>query len=256
MREMRMTRSEIASAARSLLQVHHGVYALAELDETGWFMAAALALGPRAAVSHGSGLFLLDLRPFKAGDIDVSVPSRGGRAEREGISIHRRRNGFGVTRRHGIPVTDPTTTLCDAQLPRHELYRALEKADRLGVRVDRDRLRSDVSAVQRAVAGRTRSDTEAAFVLLCHDNGLKVPRVNHYLNGVETDFHWHDSRLVVEVDGFEHHRERDQFNEDRLRGLDHRAAGFEVVRVSADHVYDRPDLVLRALRCAAPAIVR
>jgi very-short-patch-repair endonuclease len=255
MRDMGMSRSEITSVVRGLLQVHHGVYALAEPDETGWFMAAALALGRRAAISHDSALYLLGLRPFRAGDIDVSVPSRGGRAERDGIQIHRRRNDFGVTRRRGIPVTDPTTSLCDAELRRHELYRALEEADRRGLRIDRDRLRGDVSAVQRAVVGRTRSDTEAAFVLLCHDDGLKLPRVNHQLNGIEADFHWRAAGLVVEVDGFEHHRERDQFNEDRRRGLVHRAAGFEVVRVSADHVYDKPGLVLRALRRAAPAIV-
>jgi very-short-patch-repair endonuclease len=52
---------------------------------------------------------------------------------------------------------------------------------------------------------------------------------------------------VVEVDGWEHHRERPQFNDDRYRGLVHRARGWEVIRVSADHVYDEPGLVLGAL---------
>jgi very-short-patch-repair endonuclease len=51
----------------------------------------------------------------------------------------------------------------------------------------------------------------------------------------------------VEVDGFEHHKERDRFNNDRYRGLVHRVNGWEVVRVSADHVYDEPKLVLGAL---------
>jgi very-short-patch-repair endonuclease len=42
---------------------------------------------------------------------------------------------------------------------------------------------------------------------------------------------------------------------DRYRGLVHRANGYEVVRISADHVYDEPQLVLDALvppvACAA-----
>ena len=73
------------------------------------------------------------------------------------------------------------------------------------------------------------------------------PRVNQYLNGFETDFHWPKLRLVVEVDGFEHHKERRNFNSDRHRGLVHRANGWEVMRISADHVHDEPELILDAL---------
>lgn len=79
------------------------------------------------------------------------------------------------------------------------------------------------------------------------DHGLKLPRANHRLNAFETDFHWRDGGLVVEVDGFEHHREREPFATDRFRGLVHRARGFEVIRVNADDVYDRAPLVIRAL---------
>ena len=68
------------------------------------------------------------------------------------------------------------------------------------------------------------------------------------LNGFETDFHWPRDRLVVEVDGFEHHRERPAFNRDRFRGLTHEARGWHVVRMSADDVHDRPRLVEDALR--------
>lgn len=103
------------------------------------------------------------------------------------------------------------------------------------------------SKLQRRVKGRTRSDTEARFLFLLHEHGLELPLVNHHLNGFETDFHWPGRRLVVEVDGFEHHRERRNFNEDRRRGLVHRASGYEVVRISADHVYDEPRLILDAL---------
>ena len=58
---------------------------------------------------------------------------------------------------------------------------------------------------------------------------------------------WPELRLVGEVDGWEHHKERRNFNRDRHRGLVHRKHGWEVVRVSADHVYDAPELILDAL---------
>ena len=80
--------------------------------------------------------------------------------------------------------------------------------------------------------------------------GLPLPRVNRYLNGFETDFHWPELRLVVEVEAFEHHKERRNFNSDRQRGLVHRANGYEVIRISADHGYDQPELIHDALETA------
>ena len=254
MRRMRVERAQIDVVRRQLRRVHRGVYALGDLDELGWLHAAVLALGPGAALARLSALMHYGLRPSAPGDIDVTVARGGGRSARDGIAVHRSCD-LVRTRWRGIPVTTVTQALRDAPLRRHELYRALEQADRLGLPVDRVQLPGDVADLQRRVTGRTRSDTEAAFVLLCHDRGLELPLVNLRLNGCITDFHWHRAGLVVEVDGFEHHRERPQFNEDRLRGLRHRVAGFEVVRVSADHVYDEPDLVVdrRAARRRALA---
>lgn len=97
------------------------------------------------------------------------------------------------------------------------------------------------------MVGCTRSDTEARLLFLLDEHGFPLPQVNQILNGYETDFHWPDRRVVVEIDGFEHHRDKPNFDSDRHRGLVHRAAGFEVIRISADHVYDRQKLVLAAL---------
>lgn len=253
MRRLGVAEPQIAEIARRLRRVHRGVYAGDDLDELGWYLAAALALGPGAAISRLSALMLYGLRPYEARDIDVTVPRGGGRSARVGIVVHRSRD-LRRGRRHGVPVTTPTQALRDAPLKRHELFRALEEADRRALRIDRSVLPGDIAELQRRIRGRTRSDTEAAFVVLCHDHALKLPLVNHRLNGCETDFHWRAAGLVVEVDGFEHHRERPQFNEDRLRGLRHRVAGYEVVRVSADHVYDEPALVVDALLAAAPSL--
>ena len=237
------SKAEVKAGLRGLRRLHRGVCAIADVDELGWFMAAALAMGPSGAISHVSALMLLGLRPFRPGDIHVSYVG-GHRDPRPGLIPHRRR-AMDAGTFDGIPVTSPTQSLVDADLEPHELYRALEEAEG---RYPLTLPPSDVVRLKRAIRGRTRSDTEAAFLWLCHDRRLPLPLVNQRLNGFETDFHWPERRLVVEVDGFEHHRERPQFNEDRRRGLVHAAAGWDVVRVSADHVYDEPALVLAALR--------
>ena len=239
-----LSENQAREALRGLRRVYRGVCALGDLTELGWYMAAALAYGPSAVISHVSALMLLELRPFAPGDIHVSFTG-GGRDRRVGVHPHRRRHMETGTC-HGIPVTSPNQSLRDADLPPHELYRALEQAEKRGYSTS---LPLDaVVRLKQTIKGRTRSDTEARFLWLCHERRLPLPRVNHVLNGFETDFHWPHDRLVVEVDGFEHHRERPAFNRDRFRGLTHEARGWHVVRVSADDVYDRPQLVEDALR--------
>ena len=242
------SRTAIDAGMRGLRRVFRGVCALGDLTERGWFMAAALAGGPGAVVSHLSALQVMDLRPCGPGDIHVTLPKRSGAGHREGIIFHRPVVPPEIWKYKGIPVTSPNQSLRDADLKPHELYRALDIAERRGIPVDlRGLPPSDVVRLKQTIRGRTRSESEALFLWRCHRWGLPLPRVNEHLNGFETDFHWPELRLVVEVDGWEHHRERPHFNTDRYRGLVHRANGYEVVRISADHVYDEPDLILEAL---------
>ena len=246
-----MTKAAAQAALRGLPRPFRGVAALQELDWHGWLMAAALACGPGAAISHLTALQLRGLRPWEPGPIHVSVPRGGGRSRRDGLELHRR-SSLEVSRYEGIPVTSTSQSLLDADLRSHELYRALEEADKRGLRPTLPL--HAIQSLQRKVAGRTRSDAEARFVVLCQEHGLKLPRVNHRLNGFETDFHWRPARLVVEVDGYEFHRERRQFEEDCRRGVAHRIAGFEVIRVSALQVFNEPEKVVAALLAAAPSL--
>jgi hypothetical protein len=207
------SRDEARAGLRGLRRVFKGVCALGDLTELGWYMAAVLALGPGAALSHSSALMVRGLRPFKPGDIHVSVPGAGGREPRDGLRVHRRRNPFETETWARIPITTPNQSLNDAALLSHELYRALEEAERQ--RIPLDLPLSEVVRLKQAVKGHTKSDTEARFLMLLHENGFPLPLVNQLLNGYEADFHWPRDRLVVEVDGWKHHREHDQFNEDR-----------------------------------------
>lgn len=242
--ERGMTRDQVRVALRGLRRVFRGVVAVGDLSELGWYMAAALAMGRTGAISHLSALMLMGLRPYKPIDIHVSHAG-GAREARDGLIPHRRRAPFETWTWAGIPVTTPSQSLRDADLPSHELYRAIEQAQR--ARHDLTLSPDAVVRLKHRITGHTRSDTEARFLFLLHENGFPLPKVNQILNGYEADFHWPDRRVVVEVDGWGHHREKVNFDDDRHRGLVHRAAGFEVVRISADHVYDRPRLILAAL---------
>jgi len=245
LRQLNLAAGEIKAALRGMWRVHRGVCAVGDLTELGWFMAAALAGGPGAAISHISALMLLGIRPHQPGDIHVSVPRGGGRAARGGLVIHRRQDlDVGISQ--GIPVTSPTQSLLDADLEPYELYRALEEAEarhyHLSLPLDA------VVRLQQTIDGRTRSDAEARFILLCHEHRIEPPLVNRRVNGIEADFHWPRAQIIVEVDGWEFHKERSQFEEDRRREIVHATAGWHVLRVSAAHVRDAPAKVAAALR--------
>ncbi len=78
-------------------------------------MAAVLAGGEGAVLSHLSAAHLWRLLEPRRGPIHVSVPSTAGRARRRGIVIHRypALQSTTFTEELGIPVTKPAKTLGD-----------------------------------------------------------------------------------------------------------------------------------------------
>ena len=99
----------------------------------------------------------------------------------------------------------------------------------------------------------TRSDLERRFLRLCRDAGLPRPAVNVPVAGVEVDFLWPEARLVVELDGFEFHRERAAFERDRRRDAILQRAGYRVLRITHRRLTEEPEAVisdLRALLCS------
>src|SRR6476659_2860520 len=74
-----------------LNRIHRGVYAVGHkgLSWHGRWMAAVLACGEGAVLSHGSAASLWGLlKPFD-GPVHVSVSSTSGRSTRRGIHVHR-----------------------------------------------------------------------------------------------------------------------------------------------------------------------
>ena len=117
--------------------MHAGrVYAVGEnaLSTRGMYLAAVMACGPRAALSHRSAAGLWEIRQ-SSGRIEVTVPEVSRRVA--GIRTYRTRmlhpQDFTVV--DGIPVTSVARTLLDlaAVLRPPDLEAALDRAERLRI---------------------------------------------------------------------------------------------------------------------------
>lgn len=203
-------------------------------------MAAVLACGDSAVLSHWSAVALWRLLPRAPARVDVSVPGNGGRHGRPGIALHRSRNltSIAIARRRAIPVTTPRRTVEDMRriASPEILRRIVRQAEVLGLRIE--------SGVD--VEG-TRSELESAFLRLCRRHGISRPEVNVSIGSWLVDFVWRDAGLVVETDGYRYHRGRQAFEDDRRRDLGLRMLGYDVVRLTHDQVLRNPGKVAGAI---------
>ncbi|HET8757105.1 MAG TPA: type IV toxin-antitoxin system AbiEi family antitoxin domain-containing protein [Solirubrobacteraceae bacterium] len=244
--------------AGRLHPLHRGVYAVGHqvLTTHGRWMAAVLAAGADAVLSHASAAAAWDLRPIQGGAIHVTIPGDPGRRRRRGIRVHR--SGTltpeQTTVHRGIPVTTPARTIID--LARTLTGRALEQivdlADQRGL-VDFADLRAADSASLRAVLSHyspasTRSELEERFLRLCDDHGIPRPQTNARIEGFEVDFVWRDARLIVEVDGYAYHRSPGAFESDRERDVTLTVAGWHVLRFTWTQVTRRRGWIATAIR--------
>ena len=96
-------------------------------------MAAVLACGAGAVLSHNDAAALWNIRQRASAVAHVTVPTRNGRIRRNGIRIHRsgRLGADQVTVRDGIPVTTLARTLLDLAdvVSRQDLRRAIHESE-------------------------------------------------------------------------------------------------------------------------------
>jgi very-short-patch-repair endonuclease len=229
--------------AGRLHRVHRGVYSVghAGLSQEGRWMAAVLACGDTAVLSHRSAAELLRLLPVARGAIHVTIPDLGGRARRPGIHIHRSGTltDGQTTCRRSIPLTSPVRTLADlgGQVSAAQLRQATRQAEVLGLYLG-----------ETAEPAPTRSELEHLFLRLCRRHRLSPPEVNVRVDRFTVDFLWRDQALIVETDGYRYHRGRRAFEEDRKRDLELRLHGYQVLRFSYVQVVEEPRAVAAALR--------
>jgi very-short-patch-repair endonuclease len=239
--------SGISRRVRSgrLHRLHRGVYAVghAGVSREGGWMAAVLACGEGAVLSHGSAAVLWGLLRPLSGRVDVSVATRGGRGQRRGIRIHRCRSLSSAQRssRFRIPVTTPARTIEDITgvLAPGVVRRATRQAEIAGFRLG--------PGIE---ADRSRSDLERDFLRLCRRHRIPAPEVNVEIGRWTVDFLWRTEGVAVETDFYGYHRGRVAFRDDRARDLDLRRHGFAVHRFSEEQIDSRPAEVAADLRDA------
>jgi very-short-patch-repair endonuclease len=222
---------------------HRGVYAVGHPRRTqqGVWLAAVKACGNGAALSHQSAAALWSLPPDYRGMPHVTVPGTTGPRRHRGIVTHRSRT---LTRRDlmirdAIPVTDPARTIADLRraLNRDRWEDALDRARSLHLPI------GDVGGTP-----KTRSNLERRFLALCRRHRLPTPETNIAVGPFLVDFLWRDQRLIIETDGYEHHRGRDAFEADRARDAKLTLMGYAVVRITWRQITGDPDGVAATLR--------
>jgi very-short-patch-repair endonuclease len=248
-------RAAIAYRARTgrLHREHLGVYGVGRPARTALERASAavLACGPGAALSHQSAFTLWGFADRWRDPVHVSAPTQ---RRRPGIVTHHtpslaRRD---VRTQLGIRVTSPARTVldCAPDLTPPRLLRAIADGRRSGhlkaaaLQDVLDRFPTHPGRAPLAAACKTaqptRSEFEDAFLVFCERHGLPTPTVNTHVCGHEVDALFEDHHLIVELDGWDFHRDRHSFEDDRDRDADTLAAGYATVRITWERMHQTP----------------
>ena len=219
------------------MAVHVGVYALGyrRVEPVARAAAAVLAAGPGAALSHDSAAALWGLRRWPARP-EVIAPRYVRRA---GIVAHR-----SITLTAGDITTQLAVRTTTAARTLHDLRSRLT-TDRLTRLANDARLRRLISSeAAETLLGRpgnpTRSELEDAFHRFVQRHALPRPQVNPRPDRREVDVVWARQRVIVELDGWDTHRDRTSFHEDRERDAAHAAAGYQTIRITWERLHTDP----------------
>ncbi len=206
-----------------LFPVSLGVYAVGwpALNQKRRWMAAVLAGGEGAALSHRSAAALWEIGVEQPGQIDVSV-RRSCELRRPGIRFRGRStlSAKYIVLRDDIPITSPIQTLLDlaTELDTVPLERAVNDADKRDL-VNPDALRAGLDRFSGQPGVRplrhlldklffqlSDSDLEIYFRRIVRGAKLPMPLSKQHINDFEVDFFWPELGLVVETDGLRYHR--------------------------------------------------
>lgn len=251
-----------------LIVLYRGVYAVGHLSlsRQGRCSAAILACGEGAVLSHRSAGAHWGIAPYSGPMIDVTAPNH--RRSRKQLVVRRcRLHPADATVHERIPVTTVARTLLDLAeiVDLRRLERTLERAEKLDLfdlraieaTLSRAHGRRGLKNLRQALAlylpdDRTRSDFERDFLTFYSENDLAPPRVNALiqagLNNYEVDAFWPEATLIIELDSWEHHRDRASFERDRARDAALRLAGYEVIRLTWRRLTSDPQSVANLIR--------
>ena len=228
-----------------LFRVHHGVYAVGRPPVVPLERAAAavLACGDAAVLSHGSAMTLWGWWKRWDAPLEVTIPGdrrpRGIRVHRD-IALHWRDR----RRQHGIPVTSPARTALDMaprlaepalrRLVKDGLARKILSPDALADAVRRCRHHYGAAKLRPYLddPDDTRSVLEDRFQAFCRRAGTGRPRTNVEVCGFLVDALFESENVIVELDSWDFHSNREAFEDDRERDGATTEAGFVTVRIT------------------------
>lgn len=267
------------AAQDRLHRIHLNVYALvpdALLTPLGRRMAAVLACGTGASLSLHSAGRHRGLMDSSRTYIDVTVPTRGGRA-REGIRIHRSKTlrPLDVELVQGIPCTTVARTIFDLAevLTPRRLERLLDEAEFQGVldltaldeQIEHNRGRPrpaarlrNALAVHRPGSTLTDGPLGEEMLAIIRRIGLPEPRVQHWIDlddgepMIQADFAWPEAKVILETDGNQAHGKPLRTQADYRRDQRAGRAGWHTVRATAAQIRGEP----RRLGETLAAVVR
>ncbi|HSC21512.1 MAG TPA: DUF559 domain-containing protein [Solirubrobacterales bacterium] len=257
--------------AGRLHRIHAGVYSLVPrhlLTRQGHWMAAVLASGPEALLSHHTAAALWGVRGYSGGVIHVTAPHKSTstkRIQRHFSLVPEDERAF----EDGIPATSVHRTIFDlapavsvddvvAMIKEAEY---LQRWDRLslpdllerypGKRGSR-KIRFALRRLEEEPPGPKRSKLEERFAPFLRRHRLPLPRFNDWiLLGAKRyliDCHWPALRLIVELDGWEGHSSRSAFQDDRSRDRRLKVAGFSVLHLTWSQLDVEPEALASDLR--------
>lgn len=253
-------------------RLYPGVYRLAGAPAT-WrqsLLAACLAWGEGAVVSHRAAAALWGFPGFEPRGVELSVPR--GRQRGHGHTVHRpvSLTRVDVTTSDAIPLTTAARTLIDvaACAPLDLVEEALDDALRrrlvtvglLQRRLQelRDPGRRGCGAMARLISARAntanvpQSVLETRLLRALRRAGLPMPAIQHRIRThrgpAVIDFAYVESRVAIEADGFRWHSSRQQWDRDQARNNALTMLGWTVVHVTWPQLRDRPAEVIDAIR--------
>ncbi|HEX4669922.1 MAG TPA: DUF559 domain-containing protein [Solirubrobacterales bacterium] len=252
-----------------LHRLHDGVYAVGHrvVSRQARWLAAVLACGPGAVLSHRSAAALWGIRPW-SGVPEVTTPTKS----RSTSSVRRHFSVLSCDEmaiEDGIPTTTVPRTLFDLAsttsvdvvenglrqteyLQLRDRLSLLDLLDRYPHRRGAPTIRKCLARRAESPSGRARSPLEERFLSFLRRYQLPLPRLNAWIplepTSYEVDCLWSATKTIVELDGYEGHGTRGAFREDRTRDRRLRVAGYGVTRIAWAQLDDEPDEIANDLR--------
>lgn len=259
--DMRVKRGRLHLIYRGVYAVGHSV-----ISKQGWWVAAVLAGGEDAVLSHGDAGEGWSIHRSGGSRVEITAPRLVRRA---GIRCHvSRLPDDETTVIHGIPITTVPRTILDLagrepqrrietaihEAEVHRLHDALSLPDLIrryprarGVRL----IRAILADLARG-AKVSKEEMEDLFIALLDRFGIPRPETNKWLQiagiWIEADCVWREQKLIIELDGYAVHGTRRKFESDRYRDRKLKVAGWTVVRVTWRQLNDHSDDLASDLR--------